>query len=104
MLNRQDIERLGLKVNQQVTVRSADGIMSPILVRAYDIRAGNAMMYYPEANVLVSTEIDPRSKTPAFKCVSVTLEPIAAGNLPAKGPEAAETDSGRVPLRILGGE
>ena len=38
-----------------------------ILVRKFDIRAGNALMYYPEANVLVPRTIDPDSKTPAFK-------------------------------------
>jgi anaerobic selenocysteine-containing dehydrogenase len=30
-------------------------------------------MYYPEANVLVPRKLDPRSKTPAFKNVEVTL-------------------------------
>jgi len=30
-------------------------------------------MYYPEANVLVPTDVDPESKTPAFKAVAVTL-------------------------------
>jgi len=28
-----------------------------------DIKPGNALMYYPEANVLVSREVDPQSKT-----------------------------------------
>jgi hypothetical protein len=31
-------------------------------------------MYFPEANVLVPREIDPQSKTPAFKHVLVTVE------------------------------
>jgi len=39
-----------------------------------EIRPGNAAMYYPEANVLVSRQLDPASKTPAFKCVIVRLE------------------------------
>ncbi len=56
LLNRADIERLGLRVDQRVTVRSAAGSMSGILVREYDIRAGNALMYFPEANVLVPTD------------------------------------------------
>ena len=34
--------------------------MSGILVREFDIRAGNALMYFPEANVLVPTTTDPR--------------------------------------------
>jgi anaerobic selenocysteine-containing dehydrogenase len=74
LLNRQDIDRLGLEVDQPVRVRSAAGEMRHILVREHNIRAGNAAMYYPEANVLVPTTTDPRSKTPAFKCVLVTLE------------------------------
>ena len=74
LMNRQDIKRLGLRINQRVTVRSATGIMRGILVRAYDIRAGNALMYYPEANVLVPTTTDPGSKTPAFKSVVITVE------------------------------
>jgi anaerobic selenocysteine-containing dehydrogenase len=31
------------------------------------------MAYYPEANVLIGTEHDPRSKTPAFKSVPVKI-------------------------------
>ncbi len=30
-------------------------------------------MYYPEANVLVPRTADPQSKTPAFKCVLITI-------------------------------
>jgi anaerobic selenocysteine-containing dehydrogenase len=48
--------------------------MPGVLVRPYDIRAGNALMYFPEANVLVPTTTDPESKTPAFKSVAITLE------------------------------
>ena len=32
-------------------------------------------MYFPEANVLVPRDVDPQSKTPAFKSVLVTVEP-----------------------------
>ncbi len=74
LMNRQDIVRLGLHVNQLVTIRSAAGTMRGILVRAHDIRAGNALMYYPEANVLVPATTDPASKTPAFKSVLITIE------------------------------
>ena len=74
LLNRADIDRLGLRVDQRVRVRSETGSLS-VLVRAFDIRLGNALMYYPEANVLVPAHTDPRSKTPAFKAVPVTVEP-----------------------------
>jgi molybdopterin-dependent oxidoreductase alpha subunit len=75
LMHPEDIERLGLHVNQPATVRSEAGVMRNILVRPYDIRAGNAVMYYPEANVLVPTTTDPDSKTPAFKSVLITVEP-----------------------------
>jgi molybdopterin-dependent oxidoreductase alpha subunit len=95
LMNREDIQRLGLRVDRRVTVRSATGVMSGILVREYDIRAGNALMYYPEANVLVPATTDPDSKTPAFKCVFVTLEPDGAGVA-----SDAEQAGGRIPLEL----
>jgi molybdopterin-dependent oxidoreductase alpha subunit len=77
LINRADMDRLGLRVDQRVTVRSDTGSMSEILVRPFDIRAGNALMYYPEANVLVPRTIDPASKTPAFKSVLISIEPAS---------------------------
>jgi molybdopterin-dependent oxidoreductase alpha subunit len=74
LLHPDDIARLGLEVDQRVTVRSAAGYLSNILVRALDVRPGNAVMYYPEANVLVPAATDPQSHTPAFKSVLVTIE------------------------------
>ena len=73
LINREDMARLGLSADQRVTVRSAVGEMRRQLVRPFDIRAGNALMYYPEANVLVPRDVDPQSKTPAFKSVLVEL-------------------------------
>lgn len=73
-MNPEDIERLGLRVDERVTVRSPVGSMAGILVRPFDIRAGNALMYFPEANILVPTTTDPESKTPAFKSVRITVE------------------------------
>ena len=73
LLSRADRERLGLSVNQRVSVSSSVGVMHNILVREVDIRPGNAAMYYPEANILVPRELDPESRTPAFKHVLVTL-------------------------------
>jgi molybdopterin-dependent oxidoreductase alpha subunit len=77
LLNQEDIDRLGLRVNQRVAVQSAAGMMPNIIVRRFDIRAGNAAMYFPEANELVPTATDPLSKTPSFKSVLVTLAPMA---------------------------
>jgi hypothetical protein len=38
-------------------------------------------MYYPESNVLVPRDVDPRSKTPAFKAVLVSVEPEASNEI-----------------------
>jgi molybdopterin-dependent oxidoreductase alpha subunit len=102
LMSRTDIDRLGLGVDQRVTVRSTAGAMPHILVREYDIRAGNALMYFPEANVLVPATVDPKSKTPAFKSVLITID--AADHLPPNGPLAAqgERTAGRVPLELIG--
>jgi len=75
LMNAADIERMGLKVDQRVRVRSAAGEMGGVLVREFAIRSGNAAMYYPEANILVPMEADPESRTPAFKSVTITLTP-----------------------------
>jgi anaerobic selenocysteine-containing dehydrogenase len=74
LMSRADMDRLGLKVDDKVTVRSAIGAMRGVLVRAFDIRAGNAAMYYPEANAIVPRRIDQASRTPSFKNVAITVE------------------------------
>jgi molybdopterin-dependent oxidoreductase alpha subunit len=92
LLNPVDIERFELQEDQLVTVRSATGQLEDILVRAYpEIRAGNALMYYPEANVLVSRTIDPQSRTPAFKCILVSLEKQAIGDRSLERPADARS-------------
>ncbi|WP_254510624.1 FdhF/YdeP family oxidoreductase [Anatilimnocola floriformis] len=79
LLHPDDVERLGLKEDQPVTITSEVGEMKNILVRPFpEIRAGNALMYYPESNVLVPRTADPYSKTPAFKNVLITISVPAA--------------------------
>jgi anaerobic selenocysteine-containing dehydrogenase len=87
LMNRDDITRLNLCLDMRVTVRSATGTMSGIRVREFDVRAGNAVMYYPEANILVPTTTDPLSRTPAFKCVPVTVTPDTTTEVDAPTPE-----------------
>jgi hypothetical protein len=48
--------------------------MEAVRVYPFDLPAGNAMAYFPEANVLIGRESDPRSRTPAFKSVAVAIE------------------------------
>lgn len=70
-----DMARWGLDEDQRVTVRSATGELTGQLLRPFDVKSGNAVMYYPEANVLVPRDVDPQSKTPAFKSVLVEVIP-----------------------------
>ncbi|VAX39844.1 Putative formate dehydrogenase oxidoreductase protein [hydrothermal vent metagenome] len=75
LMHPDDIQRLGVQPEQQVAVCSDTGRLESIYVRPFkEIRAGNAMMYFPEANRLVSRALDPQSKTPAYKNVLVWLE------------------------------
>ena len=73
LMNKDDIARMGLKPEQRVRIKSEVGEMFYILVREFDIRAGNVAMYYPESNVLVPSTVDPLSKTPAFKSIAVSI-------------------------------
>ena len=78
LMNASDIARMELKNDQRVDVHNAVGSMRGVLVREFDIAPGCAAMYYPEANVLVSRDRDPRSKTPSFKSAIVTVTPRVA--------------------------
>jgi molybdopterin-dependent oxidoreductase alpha subunit len=77
LLNPADLDRFGLHPDQRVRVRSATGELRWLLARPFDIRSGNALAYYPEANALVPRDVDPQSKTPGFKSVLVELLPEA---------------------------
>ena len=72
LLNPADRQRLGLAINQRVVLSTEVGSLR-LLVREFDIRAGNCAIYYPEANVLIPRRLDPDSGTPAFKSVVVTI-------------------------------
>ena len=75
LMHPDDLNRLGLEHDQPVTVRGEAGELKNILARSFpEIRSGNALMYYPEANVLVARTADPKSRTPAFKGVVITIE------------------------------
>ncbi|MCC7086102.1 MAG: FdhF/YdeP family oxidoreductase [Pirellulales bacterium] len=100
LMHPDDIARLRLESEQRVTVRSEVGSMDNILLRAFpEIRAGNALMYYPEANVLVPRTLDPQSKTPAFKNVLVMISPMVAAPHPLTS-DAPVNGSGQVEQAI----
>jgi len=90
LISQEDLDRLGLRQHQTVTVRSETGSLSKISVRVFAIKPGNALMYYPEANALVSRRIDPASKTPAFKCVRICIESSTASTLSSQASMATQ--------------
>lgn len=89
LMNDADIRRLGLQTDDRVCVEGPAGRLEGIQVRPFDIRAGNAAMYYPEANALIAAEEDAESKTPAFKAVPVRI--VAVPDAPSK-PSTRESE------------
>lgn len=73
LMNRGDIAALGIAEGDKVSLRSPQGEMNDVKVFAFDVPRGNLLAYYPEANVLIANDHDPRSKTPAFKSVPVHI-------------------------------
>jgi molybdopterin-dependent oxidoreductase alpha subunit len=59
-----------------VNLVSPYGRMDRVRVYPFDLPDNNIMAYFPEANILIGCEQDPRSKTPAFKTVAVMIEPV----------------------------
>lgn len=75
-LNKEDMAKWGLVAGARVRISSAAGEMQAVAT-PFELPRGSALAYYPEANVLVTTAHDPRSKTPAFKSVPVRIEALA---------------------------
>ncbi|HEY3406345.1 MAG TPA: FdhF/YdeP family oxidoreductase [Ohtaekwangia sp.] len=74
LMNPEDIREAGLEENDNVTLRSETGVMNGVKVKAFDIKKGNVLGYYPETNVLISSVTDQRSLTPGFKNTQITIE------------------------------
>lgn len=74
MLHPDDITAHSLSDGGRATLVSAQGRMEGVTIKSFDLARGSVMAYYPEANVLTGTAIDPRSKTPAFKATPVWFE------------------------------
>ena len=73
MMNPADMVEIGLQENQRITLKSEVGQIENLKIRPFDIVRGCLAGYYPELNPLVSSEVDPRSKTPAFKNTEVWI-------------------------------
>jgi molybdopterin-dependent oxidoreductase alpha subunit len=74
LMNADDIAELGLAAGDYVNLRSPFGEMQAVKVFVFDVPRKNLLAYYPEANILIGTAQDPRSKTPAFKSVAIAVE------------------------------
>jgi anaerobic selenocysteine-containing dehydrogenase len=73
LMNEQDITSLGVQEDSFVTVVGPRGELV-VQVKSYPIAIGNCAMYYPEANVLLTTEVDKESKTPLFKGTVIEIK------------------------------
>ncbi len=93
LMHADDIAARGLRVDQCVVVRSETGEMRDIRVRPFDIRAGNAAMYYPESNVLIPFTADRESRTPAYKSIWVQVLPREQTALTVSGAPAGAAAS-----------
>ena len=83
LMNAGDLQQAGLQPHQRVTVQGEAGRLEGVEIIPGAIRSGAALMFYPEANVLMRPVCDPRSGTPAFKRVPVLVR--AAGGAGAPG-------------------
>jgi molybdopterin-dependent oxidoreductase alpha subunit len=75
LMNREDLQRSGLLAHQRVRVQGQAGRLDDIEIIPGEICAGAALMFFPEANVLMKGDRDPRCGTPAFKRVPVLVRP-----------------------------
>lgn len=74
LMNQQDMLELGIGEGDRVRLRSDSGEMSGVEVKRANLPKGDVAAYYPEANVLCTRTTDPRSHTPQFKSVPVSIE------------------------------
>lgn len=75
LMNAADLKALGVEPGGLVTLRSDHGEMENVRAYAFDVPEGDVFAYYPEANVLTGTDVDPRSRTPSFKYTRVDIAP-----------------------------
>jgi len=85
LVNPLDLQALGFTPDQPVDVLSTTGRICGVLIRPIDIARGCALMYYPEANVLIPRRVDPRSRTPSFKSALIEVRPSEQAAMPDPG-------------------
>lgn len=73
LMNAEDVAEAGFTNHQRVTVQGDADKLANIEIICGSIRRGAALMFYPEANVLMTAKVDERSRTPAYKRVPVLV-------------------------------
>ncbi|HEY9878586.1 MAG TPA: FdhF/YdeP family oxidoreductase [Leptolyngbyaceae cyanobacterium] len=73
LMNPKDVARAGFTEHQWVSVRGDAGQLDQIEIICGEVRPGAALMFYPEANVLMKAHIETRAGTPAYKRVPVLV-------------------------------
>jgi molybdopterin-dependent oxidoreductase alpha subunit len=76
LINPADMAQRNFKPNDLITIKSEVGEIFDFKIKPFDIAIGCIAGYYPELNPVVPSTLDPRSKTPAFKNVSVWVEKV----------------------------
>ncbi len=76
LMNAEDMKARNIAEGQRVNIKSKTGILNSFEALSFDIAKGATMGFYPETNVLVSSESDPRSLTPSFKNTEIWIEAI----------------------------
>jgi molybdopterin-dependent oxidoreductase alpha subunit len=74
LISPEDAQRLHIADGERITVKGEAGTLDNVEAVVGKIRPGVVAMFYPEANVLIKANVDPRSRTPAFKSAPVWLE------------------------------
>jgi anaerobic selenocysteine-containing dehydrogenase len=75
LISAEDAQRLGIEDGRRIKVRGEAGELDNIEAVVGNVRPGVVAMFYPESNVLIKANVDPRSRTPAFKSAPVWLHP-----------------------------
>jgi anaerobic selenocysteine-containing dehydrogenase len=73
LMNRLDAEKLGLAEGDRVTVQGDADKLYQVEVIYGAVRAGAALMFHPEVNVIFKARTETRSGTPAYKRVPVLI-------------------------------
>ena len=73
LMNAEDVAQAGFSNHQRVTVQGDADKLENIEIICGAVRRGAALMFYPEANVLMKARVDEKSKTPAYKRVPVLV-------------------------------